>query len=166
MYDALHKLDMTGHMLRFFTGSCLHLASINTRFSSFSIVVDLANDDEERIMFARQFKHSHIMPPTLQFLNACRTPGTQHIHRAELAAVVYLCERFFNTVIYSDSAVTLYVVQRCLDAEHFRILHDLDHLDLVHRLWCAMHVGHRVFTRCKPMQNRLRIWRGQTFITA
>eukprot|EP00435_Cladocopium_sp_Y103_P057303 s351_g19.t1 len=150
MYNALHRLDMNGHMLRFYTdGSCMHPASVNTRYSAYSMVVDLASDDDERAQYAKQYRSTHIMPPTLQLINACRTSGTQHIHRAELAAVLYICARFFNTAIYSDSAVTLYVVARCLQADTFGQLHDLDNLDLVFQLWCTIHVGRRSFHKVK-----------------
>ena len=70
------------------------------------MVVDLASDNVERELMAKTYSQTGAMPPTLMLLNACRPFGEQRIHRAELFAVLYICERFANTAIHTDSQVT------------------------------------------------------------
>ena len=150
IYTQLHKFDMLGHTLQFYTdGSCQFPQSPNTRFSSFSMLIDLASDNEERTEAAKAFPSTGAMPATLILLNACRTQGEQTIHRAELPVILYLCERFYNTCIRTDSQVALNAIKRCQKATAFATLHDMDDLDLIYRLWCVIHIGQRHFHKVK-----------------
>eukprot|EP00435_Cladocopium_sp_Y103_P036708 s2370_g9.t1 len=133
MYTALHAMDMNGHTLHFYTdGSCQHPANPNTRYSSYSVVLDVCHTDAERIAAAKLYADEGVLPNSLHVLTAARTPGEQRIHRAELYAIIWICERFCNVAIHTDSAVTLAAIRAAsLD---IALIHHMEDLDLIYRL--------------------------------
>ena len=144
MFCTLQHMDVNGSSLQFYTdGSCQFPGSPNTRYATFAVVIDIASHDSERIAAAKQFAQSSLMPPTLHTLSVGRTPGDQSIHRSELLAIVYICERFYNTCIHTDSTVALAAVRECLK-ENPQI-HAMEDLDLLTRLRKVIHLGNRQF---------------------
>ena len=89
------------------------------------------------------------MPPSLKTLTVGRLPGIQDIHRAELYAIVVIIERFCNTIIYTDSATTLSLLQQVASATDSAEFAMAPHFDLLVRLWTSWHLGHRVFHKIK-----------------
>ena len=81
--------------LIFFTdGSCTHPTMPDTCYSAFSIVGDLCQNDLQRRDLADVFLTQQTSLSSLQTLLVGRTQGRQHIHRAELTAIIVLCESF------------------------------------------------------------------------
>lgn len=64
-------------------------------------------------------------------------------HTDALFAILWVCERFSNTVIHSDSTVALAAVQTCMS--HDALTQDMEDLDLLVRLRAVLHVGWRTF---------------------
>lgn len=144
MFRALQGLDMQGISLRFYTdGSCQFPSSPTTRYASFAVVIDVACTDAERIDAAKQFAQHGQQPQTLHTLGVGRTPGDQNIHRSELLAIVYICERFYNTCMHTDSTVALSAVRECM--KPFPQFSDRDDIDLLIRLRRVIHTGNRQF---------------------
>lgn len=121
--------------LQFYTdGSCRHSESPGTRYSSYSIIVDLAEDNSERKQLAERFAGTRIFPPTLQRIAWGRLPGKQNIHRAELVAVLWLCEHFTSFTVFTDSAFVVDIVHKCRQwNENMQFAHHPD-FDLIRRL--------------------------------
>ena len=150
LYQAVHAVDMQGAPLSFYTdGSCQFPAHPNESYSTYSVIIDTATDDAEREQHAKHYATGQHMPCTLCSLAVARTPGEQRIHRAELYAIVYICERFQNTIVHTDSAVTLAAIRRCQNTSNPDTLHDMEDLDLVLRLWVTLHTGNRQFLKVK-----------------
>lgn len=144
MFRTLQHMDLNGSSLQFYTdGSCQFPGSPNTRYATFAVVIDIASHDSERVAAAKQFANSSLMPPTLHTLSVGRTPGDQSIHRSELLAIVYICERFHNTCIHTDSTVALAAVRECL--KNTPQIYAMEDLDLLIRLRKVIHLGNRQF---------------------
>lgn len=134
------------HVPEFFTdGSLQFPQSILTRFAAYSIVMDICLTDEQRE--AAQIASGVDAPPTLVPLAAARTTGNQTIYRSELFAVVKVCEWIPRAVIHTDSQAVIRTFARCIQATSLADLTGLSELDLVHRLWQAVQVGH--YRLCK-----------------
>ena len=132
-----------GILIHFYTdGSCQYPSSIETRYASYSIIVDLCKNDAERRYHAKNFQTSGIPPPTLQKVAVSRLTGEQVIHRAELLAIVKLFESFDNFVVHSDSDCSVKLVQRCHEAISLFEFVSHKSFDLIRRLW-----PHRTNTR-------------------
>ena len=131
-------------------GSCQFPTLIQCRFASYSIVADLCESEQERIHAV-----SIALPdgdrPTLQTLATCRCQGEQHIHRAELQAIVELCQALPPGTIHTDSQVALTAAVRCTK-EPLISLHNLDNFDLLGRLWHTLQV--KRFQFCKVSAHR------------
>eukprot|EP00435_Cladocopium_sp_Y103_P039787 s2235_g10.t1 len=147
LYTTLHKMDMVGHILHFYTdGSCQYPAFPTCRFASFAVVLDVCTSDQERIGAANLFAETDHMPACFFPLTVAHTQGEQCIHRAELYAIVWICERFYNVEIHTDSTVALAATR----AAHMdlSLLHHMDNLDLILRLKQVLFLlGNRQF--CK-----------------
>ena len=125
-----------GNLIHFYTdGSCQYPSSIETRYASYSIIVDLCKNDAERRYHAKKFQTSGIPPPTLQKVAVSRLTGEQVIHRAELLAIVKLFESFDNFVVHSDSDCSVKLVQRCHEAISLFEFVSHKSFDLIRRLW-------------------------------
>ena len=150
VFQQLQGIDMNGTMLNFYCdGSCMHPANITTRFAAYAVVLDSCHHLQEREYHAQQFKLSGIMPPSLTVLMATRLQGDQRIHRAELAAILYIYERFSNTNIHTDSTVALSVALRCIQGEPIINFQGDADFDLVIRLWPCLQYGKRQFFKVK-----------------
>ena len=118
--QKIHSLESQGHRCTFFTdGSCMNPPSRATRFSAFAIILDLTTTKEEKYDAVRNFLHYQMEPQYLACVYQARTPGEQHIHRAELFAVLVLLENFRFFRVYTDSQFVLFVVQACRNVKRF-----------------------------------------------
>ena len=148
MYAQLHAIDMQGHQLRFYTdGSCQRPHLPQCRNAGFAVMVDLATTDFHRCHEVACFQSSGQKPQSIQMVTSCLLPGTPGIHRAELAALVFVCERFFNTLIYTDSQVALNIAIKCVQRVPISKFAYHADLDLVTRLWHAVALGTREFRK-------------------
>ena len=141
---------MEGRTITFFTdGSCQHSNSPTTRHAGFAVVADVATHPMHRQTAVAQFRRTGQQPTTLVTLVAAFLQGEQDIHRAELAGVVYTCERFSNTHVLTDSQITLYLATRCLEGEPLSAFAMMDNYDLIERLWTSLKHGRRSFQKIK-----------------
>ena len=145
MYTQLQFLDQQEHQLVFYTdGSCQHPRFPTVRYAGFSIVLDLAATDAERL--AQLHNLDNGLPiATLAPVVAARTPGAQGIYRAELFAITYICERFQHASIYTDSQSALHTLAKIQSCTSLAVLEGLPEFDLVQRLWLSLQTGTRHF---------------------
>lgn len=149
IYRTLRDWDHQGSTLTFYTdGACLHPTDRYHRHAAFSVVIDLALTDAERL---QQVRLAAINEPvhTLLPIALCQSSGLQNIHRAEIEAHVYICERFQHTTIHTDSAVALSLDLKCQRAQSLHELRDHPEYDLAQRLWIAMQTGTHNFHKVK-----------------
>lgn len=150
LYHTLHQMDIHGQTLRFFTdGSCHLPASRTARYASMAVVFDVTRTDTERQGHAKQYRNSGTLPSTFLPVVTTKVFGEQIIHRAELLGIVYICERFSNTHIYTDSTVTLSGVTKCLETDNVATLSHLEDFDLLERLHACIHLGTKQFSKVK-----------------
>jgi hypothetical protein len=150
LHTQLQARDQEGHPITLFTdGSCFHPSLPEFRYAAFAVVLDCARSDEERAYQATQYQRNGTMPSSLKTLTAGRLPGLQDIHRAELYAIVIIVERYCNTVVYSDSATTLSLLQYVANSKEAVEMATSPHYDLLLRLWKAWHLGNRCFHKVK-----------------
>ena len=131
-------------------GSCQFPTITQSRFASYAIVADLCANESERI-----FAVTNALPggerPTLQTLAAARCQGEQNIHRAELQAIVELCQVLPDGCVHTDSQVALTAAQQC-QTQPLLSLHNADNFDLLVRLWQTLQTKtfrfHKVATHC------------------
>ena len=150
LHKQLQSFDFAGSFIQVYTdGSCQYPELTESRFASFAIVLDCAQTDRERQSLASQFKDTHEMPTTLKPLMCSRLQGLQDILRAELCAIIYICERYYHTSIHTDSAISLHLIHKVQNTTHWENLGPLPHLDLLVRLWQILRCGHRRFFKVK-----------------
>lgn len=147
--SLLNTLDQH-HVLHIFTdGSCQFPQDATARFATFSVCVDLAQDDTQRCHAAQAFLANKTMPGTLKPLLVANLRGEQSIPRAELAAVVWVCEQFQHADLWIDSPCTIDLAIKCQAASDPRFLAQHDNWDLVHRLWKAVQGATQQFHKIK-----------------
>lgn len=135
--DTLKSLQQP--CLTFYTdGCCMYPDCVDTSYSAFSVVADLAVDDQQRRQQAAILETTGKMPSTLHTIIVGRTNGRQHIHRAEAFAVLCLFEHFDNFVAYTDSAVAISMVEKCRRAQSMEELLQHDDADILQRFFLAM----------------------------
>ena len=140
--NKLTSLQMDGQHLSFYTdGSCQHPSFPTSRFAAMAIVIDKCQCDEERRYQARLFKAHGVFPSSLRMLACARVVGEQRIHRAELSAIVQICEKFSSTCIFTDSAVSICAFSECVNASSPSELWHKEDFDLITRLWWAQQRG-------------------------
>ena len=150
LHAQLQAIDQTGQPVTFFTdGSCFHPNLPEFRYAAYAIVLDCASTDEIRAQHAQTYLTDGTMPPSLKMLTAGRLPGLQDILRAELYATVIVVERYCNTIVYTDSATTLHLLQLVAGARDVAELATAPHHDLIVRLWKSWHLGTRCFKKVK-----------------
>ena len=153
MVQQLQHLVTRGFTPTFYTdGSCVHPASVFTRHAAFAIVVDSALSNVERCFQARKYVDTGLMPSTLHTLVMARLPGTQTIQRAELFAIVLLCEKFHDCCIYTDSMLAYIAFRCCKEARTFADLQRFDNGDLMWRLFTAVQGGQQDVHKIKAHQ--------------
>ena len=114
-------------------GSCAHQSCTLTRCAAFRIVLDLATNDAERRHHARNFLGNREAPPVLQRLVCGRLQGVQSIHRAELAAIIWITQTFpsHGLVAYTDGAWVIDVWTKCLLPNSVGLFIDHSDRDLI-----------------------------------
>lgn len=126
----------------FFTdGSCQFPDKPAGRFASFSIVLDTALSDQERQHQVERYLTTGRMPTTLTAVAKGRVPGRQDIHRAELLAIVLICESEHTACIHSDSQVALKAISLARSATVQEVQSHPD-FDLILRLKAVLQPGH------------------------
>ena len=148
--NRVRDLNQLGHRVQLFTdGSCQHPASRNTRFSTFAIAIDLSVDEDMQRQAVLLYHSLDIVPECIKVVTVARTPGTQHIHRAELFAVLTCVEQFDMTCIHTDSQVVIDIVSNCRATDNPHSLFQTENFDLVLRLWNALHTGDHHIVKIK-----------------
>eukprot|EP00435_Cladocopium_sp_Y103_P054135 s857_g17.t1 len=152
----LHGLCEEGFVPTFYTdGSLLFPESNTCRHGAYSIILDSCTTDEERAAQARSWRQTGIFPASLLRLSAAKLGGHQSIYRAELHAVVCLCEWVPCARVKTDSASVLATFERCQHAHGLLELRDLAEQDLVARLWISVQSGHYDMHKVKSHQDVL-----------
>ena len=154
LHRLLTQLDAQDHMLTFYTdGSRQHPESVTTRFAGYAVVLDSSSDPAQRAFLANQFQQTQIRPGTLHLVVSALLQGEASIHRAELAALVYICEAYQNTCVFTDSQYALSVARKCLSREPLCAFAFQDNFDLIIRLWHATASGRRQFHKVKAHED-------------
>lgn len=137
--------DMPSHCWKdlqrptFYTdGSCRYPQSPATCFSAYAIVIDLCDSDERRSDLADVYKTQNVIPGTLQTIMVARTKGRQTIHRAEISALLWLCQNFSTFDASTDSATALHYIQLCRTVSAIGDLLMHDDADLLMPLFSAL----------------------------
>eukprot|EP00438_Fugacium_kawagutii_P019348 Skav204105 [mRNA] locus=scaffold1472:214438:219609:+ [translate_table: standard] len=163
--DMLRKLlviQQTGTMLHFYTdGSLMFPSQPTSRHAAYSLVVDVCQHDIHRQEQVDLFRVTGAMPQTLQLLAVARVTGRQTIYRAELSAVVKLCEAMRRACLHVDSQSVLDTVLRCQHTESVWDLQGDADFDLVYRLWHALRLGvfHFIKVAAHKDPGQLQDWR-------
>ena len=140
-------------------GSCAHQNSARTRFAAYGIIIDFATTDMERRHHMQIILGNNRTPPVFQRLVCGRLQGVQSIHRAELAAILWILETFRarDIVVHTDSAWVMDVWQKCLLPNASMLFMDHSDRDLIVRLIHAdvsrLHL-HKVKAHQDPAQER------------
>ena len=124
--------------LQFYTdGSCQYPHLKHLCFASYSIVVDLLEHDVDRRTLAAAFPFTNSLQSFQQI--ACGLlHGFQSIHRAELIAIVILCENFEEFTVFTDSADVIHKVDICRQTTDSSELAGFTDYDLLLRLHGAL----------------------------
>eukprot|EP00438_Fugacium_kawagutii_P036292 Skav217413 [mRNA] locus=scaffold2674:357934:368154:+ [translate_table: standard] len=153
LQTRLRDLGDRGHMLRFYTdGSCIHPTLPDVSYAGFAVVVDLAFNDAERAQMASTWDPL-LATATLKTLIAVRIAGEQNIHRAEISALLYVCQHVRRAELVSDSGVALALAHRCQMIQHPRELYLHTEADLALPLWEAIQQGTFRFRHVKAHQD-------------
>ena len=129
----------------FFTdGSSLHQASPESRFSACAIVADIAISNHERKEQVSKFFATGQEPDSLIVVGTCRTPGLQGIHRAEILAIVLLCETFPKFDLYTDSQTAISAFDSAHSASSHSDFWDHPEFDLIVRIFKVRKVTQKV----------------------
>eukprot|EP00438_Fugacium_kawagutii_P025028 Skav213314 [mRNA] locus=scaffold1383:152342:153556:+ [translate_table: standard] len=101
------------------------------------------------------------MPTCLQVLTTARVTGRQTIYRAELFAVLKLCEWFQKICVHVDSQAVLDAIVRCRKAMCPEQLQADADFDLIERLWHALRRGDFRFLKVRAHQDAMAMsdWR-------
>eukprot|EP00438_Fugacium_kawagutii_P007000 Skav208845 [mRNA] locus=scaffold1839:27694:31653:- [translate_table: standard] len=130
-------------------GSCQHPQSPLTRFAAYSVVLDLATDDQQRIFQARQFLQDGTPPTTLETVLVARVVGEQDILRAELQAIIRVMLDVGVGVVHTDSQSAISLLQKALSASSLSALSTVEHFDLLSQVWSARHRIHVTLRKIK-----------------
>ena len=124
--------------LHFYTdGSCRHPTCKHLCFASYSIVVDVLRHDVDRRVLAAAFPYTQSLA-SFQPIACGRLNGFQSIHRAELVAVVILCEYFTEFTAFTDSADVIHKVALCRRTTEVKELAGFADFDLLIRLHATL----------------------------
>eukprot|EP00438_Fugacium_kawagutii_P005211 Skav208600 [mRNA] locus=scaffold598:192186:198849:+ [translate_table: standard] len=138
--------------LRFYTdGSCTHPGIVDASHAALAVVVDLAPTPDMRAEMAQSWRPGQQVP-TLHTLLAMRLPGRQTIHRAELLAVILICEAVPKADIVSDSQMTVALGNLCKLLRDPRLLLSHSEPDMALRMWRAVQRGTYNFVKIKAHQ--------------
>eukprot|EP00438_Fugacium_kawagutii_P008049 Skav223958 [mRNA] locus=scaffold3540:149971:153246:+ [translate_table: standard] len=154
MQQKLTDMTEAGQVLNFYTDGSLQFPSITTaRHGAYAIVFDTCLTDMERRAASDLFLQTGQLPSSLKVLSVARVTGRQTIHRAELFAVVKLCEWFSGISFHSDCQNVLDLLEECREVTHVSQLVQSADFDLISRLWCAIQRRHHFGCKVKAHQN-------------
>ena len=126
------------HTLHFYTdGRCRHPTYKHLCFASYSIIVDVLRHDVDRRVLAAAFPFTQSFD-SFQPIACGRLNGFQSIHRAELFAVVILCECFTEFTAFTDSADVIHKVDLCRRTALSKDLAGFADFDLLLRLHATL----------------------------
>eukprot|EP00438_Fugacium_kawagutii_P017616 Skav201058 [mRNA] locus=scaffold2848:5823:10331:- [translate_table: standard] len=152
--ENINAYIANGNIPQFYTdGSLLFPELPSARYGAYSLVWDLCTSDDTRRSEARGWKQTGLMPATLQVLTVARVQGNQTIYRAELSAVVILCEHVRQAVVWIDSQSVLDVIEVCHNTASISQLPDCEEMDLVIRMWTALRQGTYQFFKIRAHQD-------------
>ena len=152
MSDILANLPPE-YIPTFYTdGALIHPHSATCRYGAYAIVMDTCMNTEQRVAEVQIWRQTGTFPASLCRLASARVTGNQTIYRAELFAVVCICEWTQNTCVKTDNASVVSTFNQCLDAVVFSQLSHMTDSDLVYRLWTALRTGRRSICKVKAHQ--------------
>eukprot|EP00438_Fugacium_kawagutii_P030139 Skav208655 [mRNA] locus=scaffold3489:130348:135513:+ [translate_table: standard] len=150
LLQRLRMLNTQGHCLHFYTdGSLMFPSQPTSRYGAYSIVMDTCLSDDERRDAVTVYRSTRMIPASLQKIAVARLTGRQTIYRAELLAVVLICENLEDTRIHVDSQAVHDAVRKCRASASPLLLQGLAGFDLILRLWNALQSGHHEFVKVK-----------------
>jgi ribonuclease HI len=139
-----NKRAKTGQKYHIYTdGSCRHPSHPTTRYAAYAGVIDTAECDQQRRIFADQFLCTGQWPPSLVPCFAARVKGEQNVNRAELAAIATAAQLPAG-IIHSDSQYAL--TQAAKVVREASTFHNMSNADL---LWDLKRLDFDVARLCK-----------------
>ena len=104
-------------------GSCVNSNDRDSRRAGFSVVVDLAENDDERAVLLEKYANTGVVPEVFRILTTAHVSGNQTPARGELSAVAHFLRSIetFNLseircVFHSDASYVLNVIEKiCSD---------------------------------------------------
>ena len=135
----------------FTDGSTKCPASPLSRYAAFAIILDLCENDDERIQISEQYRYVTEDPPSFVVTACSRCCGEQDILRAEVSAIVAVMSNFPG-VIHTDSLVgqrNVDFTMRCTQQWGFG---HLEHYDLLLHLWKLRDTVSATITKVKAHQ--------------
>ena len=133
----------------FTDGSCFHPASPVSRYSAYAIVLDLCENDVQRIHAAEAYANSNMTCPCLQIATVARTQGEQDILRAEMQAVAAIMLQFGEGVIHTDSQSTIDYMCLALSANTPWEFAACEHMDILYKVWSHKQHVHNTLAKVK-----------------
>ena len=147
-----HFIDL-GIVPHWFTdGSTQCPASPLSRYAAFAIILDLCENDEERIQISDQYRDLNEDPPSFVVAACSRCCGEQDILRAEVSAIVAILKQFPG-VVHTDSLTGLRNVSFVLNCTQAWGFGHLEHYDLLLELWKQRATVNASITKVKAHQN-------------
>ena len=115
-FDILDFVEPAPVCPVFYTdGSCMHPAHPAARLAAFSIVLDTAVSDVDRVNLAAIHRDSSTFPVTLVAVQVALATGLQTVNRAEFSAVIQIVRSVHAAIVYTDSAWTISTFQAIRD---------------------------------------------------
>eukprot|EP00438_Fugacium_kawagutii_P015771 Skav224434 [mRNA] locus=scaffold3233:104463:109694:+ [translate_table: standard] len=154
--EALRHVEASRHtgvpVVWFTDGSCKFPNSVDTRFSAYAIILDLAPDDSYRENIVRQ--HGSFNPdlPCFACVAAARTQGEQDILRAEMQAIMCIILQARYGEICTDSQAAIDLVTLALSVPSMPHLSNCAHCDILFRIWDQRHLVQVTFRKIRSHQ--------------
>eukprot|EP00438_Fugacium_kawagutii_P033243 Skav228427 [mRNA] locus=scaffold1325:335853:337982:- [translate_table: standard] len=153
LQTRLARLITWGHTPRFYTdGSCQYPNVNDASHAAYAVVLDLTQTSEERAAIAANWQPGTRVS-TLQTILLARLTGRQNIHRAEISAMIYICELVSAADIFSDSQVAVDLGNQCNLLLDSASLHTHAEPDLAIQLWQVVQGKTFAFKKIKAHQD-------------
>lgn len=104
LQETIATMAAYGSPVFYTDGNAFAASTPAVRRASYSVVLDTALSNDERILHATNFQASNVIPPSLQKVVVARLPGRQAIHRAELQAITWVFATFPKAIVVTDSS--------------------------------------------------------------
>eukprot|EP00438_Fugacium_kawagutii_P016342 Skav208940 [mRNA] locus=scaffold1880:16603:18072:+ [translate_table: standard] len=144
--DILEAINSSNIMPVFYSdGSCAGQEVHNTRYAAYALVLDIAEDDDQRYQQVNRFLATGFKPDTFLCVASSRLKGRQGIHRAELTAITILAEQLQSFHVHTDSTVAITAFQLAGKASSPLAFQGHPDFDLVYRLWKVRTVDQHIF---------------------